>query len=1331
MRHFLRIKLMDREIKTQNGKERVAVVVPAYSARSQDLMKKGGAFYAVVDPKTGMWTTDPSDLVGIIDEQLYSYREKIAEQDGNGDWVMKGRDGKRVLVDSIDDSTTGRLKELNQWISNLGPNHAFVPLDSDITFIDDEVKPEDYRSKRLKYKIAEGTTEAYDKIFPVLYTPENLKKIEWSIGSIFTGESKKIEKFLVLYGDPGTGKSTLLDLIKELLDGYWAPFVASELASKAFQFSTSAFKDNPLAAIQDDGSLAKIDSPVINEIVSHKETMINEKNMKQYPITPHAFLFLATNEVVDIHDTKLGITRRLLDVYPSGKRLPVNEYHKLKSQLQFELGAIAYHCIQVYKEMGKNYYEGYEPYRMIQKSNYLRNFVFDYFDRLEANDPITRDTVYSWYKEYFEASGLGYPPKRIIFGDQLKEYYKEYNAVGWIDGKTKRHVFSGFRKEKALYDESEFEEVSVSNESVDKEESWLKFAAIGSLFDLVCADCLAQLANDEEKPYKKWVNVTTKLSDIDTSKVHYIKLPENHIVIDFDLKDSDGKKSFELNLKEASKWPPTYAELSKSGGGIHLHYIYQGDASQLSRIYAEDVEIKVFTGNSSLRRKLTKCNDIPIATISSGLPLKGEKRVVSKEVIKNERQIRKLIADCLRKKHHGATKPEVDFITKILDDAYNSGVTYDVSDMHPKILLFALGSTNQATYCIEQIPKMHFTSKEQRDNYEGITYLKCPIAFFDVEVFPNLFVVVYKEPNKKCVILINTSAEAIEELFTTYRLIGFNNRRYDNHILYARSQGYTNQMLYELSQTIINGNGEKSGRRGMFGEAYNISYTDVYDFSSKKQSLKKWENELYKEYLKAVEKDQKEREVPRIMHKELDIPWDQPVPEDKWKLVAEYCCNDVIATEIVFNNRHEDFIAREILADISGLTVNDTTNSHTTRLIVGNSKNPQAEFEYTDLSKMFPGYTYEFGISKYMGEEVGEGGYVYAEPGMYTDIALLDIASMHPNSAIQLNIFGPYTKNFKDLVDARIAIKHGDFEAAGKMFDGKLAKYLTDKDQATALAYALKIAINSVYGLTAAKFDNKLRDPRNVDNIVAKRGALFMVNLKLAVQEKGFTVAHIKTDSIKIPNATPEIIQFVMDYGKNYGYTFEHEATYERMCLVNDAVYIAKYKDGKHAGEWTATGAQFAHPFVFKSLFSKEPIDFADLCETKTVSTALYLDMNEGLGPEEHRYEFVGKAGLFCPVKDGCGGGLLCREKDGKYYAATGSKGYRWLEADIIHNLGLEKSIDERYYQHLVDDAIDNISKYGDFEWFVSGDPWQPLDSNFMNPPSNPSSGHEEELPFN
>ena len=372
-----------------------------------------------------------------------------------------------------------------------------------------------------------------------------------------------------------------------------------------------------------------------------------------------------------------------------------------------------------------------------------------------------------------------------------------------------------------------------------------------------------------------------------------------------------------------------------------------------------------------------------------------------------------------------------------------------------------------------------------------------------------------------------------------------------------------------------------------------------------------------------------------------------------------------------------------------------------------------------DIINSFPGYEYVDGKNIYRGDDLGKGGYVYAEPGMYGNVALLDIASMHPNSAINLNAFGEYTQNFKDILDTRIAIKRGEFDKARHLFGGRLAPYLDDETTAKNLAQALKIAINSVYGLTSANFDNPFRDVRNKNNIVALRGALFMRTLQDEVKKRGFKVAHIKTDSIKIPDATPEIIEFAMDFARQYGYEFEHEATYDRMCLVNDAVYIAKYAteedcinqygyapgdNKKKGGKWTATGAQFQIPYVFKKLFSKEEITFDDLCETKSVTSTLYLDMNENLEEGEHNYVFIGKIGRFCPIKSGCGGGILYREKDGKYYAATGSKGYRWLESEMVQQLGKEEDIDQKHFIEMADTAIDTISKYGDFEWFVSDD---------------------------
>lgn len=376
----------------------------------------------------------------------------------------------------------------------------------------------------------------------------------------------------------------------------------------------------------------------------------------------------------------------------------------------------------------------------------------------------------------------------------------------------------------------------------------------------------------------------------------------------------------------------------------------------------------------------------------------------------------------------------------------------------------------------------------------------------------------------------------------------------------------------------------------------------------------------------------------------------------------------------------------------------------------------------------------------YRGVDLGFGGYVYSEPGMYTNVALIDAASMHPTSIILLNKLGSYTKRYADLRAARVFIKHHDYDSAAKLFDGKLAKYLTNDEDADALANALKYPLNAFYGISSAGYDNPARDSRDVNNIIALRGALFMKTLQDAVVENGFRVVSIKTDSLKIPDATPEIVQFVIDFGKKYGYEMEHEATYAKMCLVNDAVYIAKYDDkgvrnkgGKHANEWTATGAQFAHPYVFKSLFTHEPIIFDDMCETKQVKTAIYLDYDEDLPNDEHDYRFVGRVGRFTPIKSGSGAARLVkinRDRD-KYDYVTGAKGYRWMESETVIAEGKESETDMQYYYNLADKSIEAIRKYGNYEWFVSDDPIPPIESSplydFMNIPENA----EEEMPFN
>ncbi len=875
------------------NKNGITEIAPDFQTgdKDSDLMVRGKNFYAIWDEAAGMWSTSEHDVQRIVDKGLYQKKVDLENAGVSG-----------VKVRYMKSFRTRSWSEYKSYISQT-PDR-FKQLDDKLTFADTPVTKDDYVSKRLPYALKPADHSAYDELMDTLYSPENREKIEWAIGSILSGDSPKIEKFYVLYGKGGTGKGTVLKIIQKLFDGYCAPFRAQDLGNVNKDFSMESFKNNPLVAIDEDGNLNGIsDSTRINSIVSHERILMNEKGKPHYPWTPHCVMFIGSNEPVKIKDEESGLIRRLIDIEPKNKKaypIPGEHLNLLMGRVDFELGGIAYHCLEVYKKLGgRHYFDHYRPTKMMYRTNVFFNYIEDSYEYFSTHDGVSLNTAFTMWTTFCDKSNVKSEMQRQKFREELKNYFDNFFPVTRVNGVQVRSWYSGFKKN-CLGEDIVGELGLPADESPPKKtpdekpkSSFLVLDKTKSLLDEILKDCKAQY----EDRMVSWDKSKTLLKDIDTSKVHFILPPEWILMTDFDLKNADGEKDQALNLEAASKWPETYAEYSKSGKGIHLYYRFTGNLDELKNLFADNVEIKVFHGKSAIRRKLTFCNDKPIATISSGLPKKPPKKekktMVDMSVVEFERYLTNCIRKAMRKEIDNcpSTKSSCDYIKFLLEQAWDSGKHYDVSVLRKEVYAFAMGSTNNKRYCTDLVGKMMWMSRDAAPS--TVPDHHGTLVFFDCEVFPNVNMVNWKIDGDKypVVRMINPTPEDINELLK-YDLIGFNCRKYDNHIIHAIRIGYSPIKVYEISKGIIAGNSDC-----YFREAWDYSYTDILDFSSVKKSLKKFEIEM------------------GFHHKELGMDWTKPVPPEKWAEIAEYCDNDVLATEALFHSaaRQADWKARQIL----------------------------------------------------------------------------------------------------------------------------------------------------------------------------------------------------------------------------------------------------------------------------------------------------------------------------------------------------------------------------------------------------------------------------------
>ena len=467
-------------------------------------MIRGGDFYAIWDERNKKWSTDQHDAIRLIDQELYEYQQSSPEYSGYD-------------LDTMEDYDSGVFDEWRRFVKK-GLNDEYVLLDSSIVFLDAEPKRENYATKHLPYALCDMETPCYNRLSSVLYSEKELHKIEWAIGAILSGDSKTIQKFLVFYGSMGTGKSTILNIIQMLFEGYWSPFDAASLGSRSDSFALEQFKNNPLVAIQHDGDLSHIeDNTKLNSIVSHEKMTVNEKFKALYAASFSAMLFIGTNKPVKITDSKSGLLRRLIDVNPTGNKLSHKEYDKCMAGVPFELGGIAKHCLEVYLS-DKEHYDKYVPVEMMAATNDLYNFVLDNADKFESMEFITLNTAWTMYREYIEYANVKYALSKRPFKDEFKSYFEEFKPREKIKGVDHYNLYRGFKHKRSAAEQmrEEYEEemlekvVSKKVDSTDEIPAWLKLeqwteSRGENVFNQLYSSCFAQYATEKGTPGRKWV----------------------------------------------------------------------------------------------------------------------------------------------------------------------------------------------------------------------------------------------------------------------------------------------------------------------------------------------------------------------------------------------------------------------------------------------------------------------------------------------------------------------------------------------------------------------------------------------------------------------------------------------------------------------------------------------------------------------------------------------------------------------------------------------------------------------------------------------------------
>lgn len=127
------------------------------------------------------------------------------------------------------------------------------------------------------------------------------------------------QKFFILYGEGGNGKSSFLQLLTSLLtESNVSNIALIDIGASQFRLAEIVGK---YANIGDDiESTAILNTASLKKIVTGDTIIVEPKHLKPYSYKPHAKLFFSCNSIPRIYDTSTGMKDRLV-IIPMTNRI--------------------------------------------------------------------------------------------------------------------------------------------------------------------------------------------------------------------------------------------------------------------------------------------------------------------------------------------------------------------------------------------------------------------------------------------------------------------------------------------------------------------------------------------------------------------------------------------------------------------------------------------------------------------------------------------------------------------------------------------------------------------------------------------------------------------------------------------------------------------------------------------------------------------------------------------------------------------------------------------------------------------------------------------------